>query len=147
MSVVFNGNYSNEVATTTIAAAQAEGLCLQYNGSGVLAPATTRIDAVLLSEVVTDSEYLNRYSIYQEIDFGPYTKIGEPSSVAKGVKGLTGYGLLVSPGAGIAAGTELELGTVGTAGMLKAYSAGTKVGVAIDAIASTATRTGAVHLY
>lgn len=143
MSVVINGNYSSEVGSTTLAAAQLEGLCLQYNGSGILAPATTRIDAVLLSEVVTDSEYINRFHIYQDVDFGGYTKIGEPSSIAKGVRGLTALGLLVTPAAGIAAGVELEL----NAGVLRAYSAGTKVAVAIDAIASTATRTGAIHIY
>jgi hypothetical protein len=147
MSVVINGNFANEVANTTIAAAQLEGLCLQYNGSGVLAPATTRIDAVLLSEVVTATEYTNRMYIFQEVDFGAFTQIGEPVSVAKGVRGLSALGLLVVTGSAIAAGVELELGTAGTAGMLKAYSAGTKVGLAIDPISATAVRCGQIHIY
>jgi hypothetical protein len=147
MSVVINGNFSTEVAATTLAAATLEGLFLQYNASGVLTPATTRVDAIMLSEIVTATEYINRYNLYQDVDFGPYTQIGEPVSVAKAFRGCTALGLTVVPGAGIAAGAELELGTAGAAGTLKIYAAGTKVGVAIDAIASTATRTGAVHLY
>lgn len=142
MAVVINGNFSNEVAATTLSAAQAEGLFLQYNASGFLAPATTRVDAILLSEIVTDAEYINRYHIYQEIDFGPYTKIGEPVSVAKNFRGMTAYGLLCTS-AGITAGTELELNN----GVLRAYASGTKVAVAIDAIPSGATRTGAIHIY
>lgn len=143
MSVVINGSYAEEIATTTLAAAQAEGLLLQYSATGVLTPATTRIDAVLASEIVTDTEHLYRYSIYQNVDYGPYTKIGEPSTVYKGVKGLTALGLLVKATAAIAAGVELEL----AAGVLQPYTSGTKVAVVIDPIAINATRTGQVHIY
>ena len=52
MAVVINGTYATEVQPTTIAAAQLPGLVLQYNASGILAPATTRVDALLMSEIL-----------------------------------------------------------------------------------------------
>jgi len=143
MAVVINGTYATEVQPTTIAAAQLPGLVLQYNASGILAPATTRVDALLMSEVVSQADYINRYFIYQDVDFGPYTQIGEASTVAKGFRGYTAIGILVNAPTLIAAGTELQLNS----GVLGAYVAGTKFGAAVDAIAAGSQYTGQVHIY
>ena len=144
--ITFNANITAEVANTSLAAATPEGVFLKYSGANLAYGAAGSVpDAILYSEIVTDTEFTNRQYIYTEIDYGPYTKIGEPVSVVKQFSKLTAYGLAVDGAAGaISAGTELQ---VNAAGKLIAKAAGTAIGVAIDAIALNATKTGAVHLY
>ena len=144
--VVFNAPINFEVAETSRAAATLDGVLMTYDGTGKLDYATAaaaRFDAVLISEIVDTATFKDRYYIYTTIDYGPYVQIGETVSVAKGVKGMTANGLAVTPGAGIAKGAQLE---IGANGRLVIKSAGAAVAVALEAIASTATKTGNVSI-
>lgn len=148
MPVTWNGNPAVEVAATTLAAATLPGMALQYNASAVLAPATTRIDAIMISEVVDATEWNNRMYLFKELDWSSHVRIGEPASVVKGVKGLTVSGLLMKGGTAIAVGDALLMGTAGDVGKFaKNGTPGTgDLAIALDACASTDTYSGRVHI-
>ena len=150
MALTWNGNPAVEVAATTIAAAQLPGAALTYNASGVLvlAPAGGKYDALLVSEVVDATEANNRMYLFNNIDWSAFTRVGEPSSVVKGTKGLTVSGLLMPiSGASIAAGDILTIDTVTAGRFKKSVTVGTNdVAIALDPIASTATYSGRVHM-
>lgn len=151
MALTWNGNAAVEVAVTTIAAAQLPGCALKYNGSGILAPAAAgpSYDALLVSEVVDATEANNRMYLFNNIDWSAYTRVGEASSVVKGLRGLTVMGLLMPiSGAAIAAGDIITIDTVTAGRFKKSVTAGTNdIGIALDAIASTAVYSGRVHMY
>lgn len=143
--VVFNSPINFEVSDTTRAAATLDGVLLKVDANGKVdyATAAGTYDAVLISEIVDSTEYIKRYHIYQNIDFGPYVQVGEMVSIAKGVKGLTANGLAVTAASLIAKGTQLE---IGANGRLVPKTSGTAVAVTLEAIAQNATKTGNVHL-
>jgi len=143
--VVFNTPVAFEVAQTSLAVEVPSGTLLTYDSNGLLNYATAasgRFDAILISAILNTTDYMNQYYIYNEVDFGPYVKIGDPVSVAK-VNRVTANGLAVSAPGAIAAGSALE---IGANGVLVLHSAGTIVAYALDAIALGATLTGAVHI-
>lgn len=155
----WNGYAEPEVAATTINAATPGGILLTFSpgnnnkaAGSKLAPCThvnDPVDAILISEVVSDADYKDQYYIYKDIDFSAYTKIGEPSLVLKGFKGLTMCSLaLVAPGAPAPAGTELIIDAATS--KLKVRPGGDTtsptIAVCIDALGATDTQTGAVHM-
>ena len=149
--ITFNESINFEVAVTAIAAAQLPGVALVVDPAGKVATAAAGasagagFDALLISEVVDATTYLQRYYIYTEIDFGPYVQIGEMVSVAKGWRGLTVNGLkLVSPAAALALGAQLE---IAAGGQFQLKSANPAVGRVIEASALNALYSNAVHLY
>ena len=150
MTVVFNSQVNFEVAITDIAAATLSGVALTVAASGNLvlataAAASSTIDAILISEIVTLTTYKDRYYIYTTIDYGPYVQVGEMISVAKGVAGITVNGLsLVSPAAALAKGSLLE---IGAGGQFQLKAAGAAVGRCLEACALNATLSNAVQLY
>lgn len=148
--VTFNSPINFEVATTALNAAQMDGIALSLDSNGKLAAAAAgaapaAIAAILISEIVDSATFKDRYYIYNDIDFGPYVQIGEMVSVAKGFQGKTANGLKMVVAAGAcAAGDELE---IAAGGYFQKKNTGVAVGRCLEAIASGANRSGAVHLY
>ena len=143
----FAGNPSVEVAVTTLAAATPAGVGLQYNGSGVLAPATTRLDAIMMSEVVTLAEANNRQYLYGNIDFGAWTRVGEPVSVAKGFKGMTATGLSMKDSASvIPAGSALIMDNTTGNFKLNGTPGTGDLAIVLQDIPAHAASSGLVHL-
>ena len=143
--VVFNTPVAFEIAQTSIVAETPAGVLLTYDGSGLLNFATAgaaRFDAILISTILNQTDYQNQYFIFNEVDYGPYTLIGSPVSVAKANKVTANMLSVLAPGA-IAAGAALE---IGAGGCLQVHAAGAIVAYAIDPIAAAATVTGAVHI-
>lgn len=145
--ITFNANITAEAANTALAAATDEGVFLVLNASGLMAlPAAGagHLDAIMMSEIVTDAEWRNRQYIYTDIDYSGFTRIGEPISVVKGFHGLTAHSIAMTAGAAMAAGTEVQ---VDANGKLVVLGSGTAIGRLIDATTLNQTKSGAVQLY
>jgi len=148
--VTFNSPINFEVAHTAINAAQIDGIALTLDANGKVSVAaagatSAAIHALLISEVVDSTEFMKRYYIYNDIDFGPYVQIGEMVSIAKGFHGITCNGLkMVGSTGALAVGDELE---VATGGVFQKKASAAAVGKCLEAVSANAVRAGAVHLY
>lgn len=146
MSVTINSYVPIEVGKVNPASMTTglvEGVLLMKSRSAAYAYAlaTDEAEAVMLSEVVTELEATKRQFLFKDIDFSGWTRIGEPSSIAKKLKGATCLGLAFTPQGGItAAGSQLQV----VAGFLAPKAAGKVIAIALDAIAAGSTVTGRV---
>lgn len=152
MALTWNGNFPQETVTTTITAAAPAGSALQYLASqtnGEMALATTKIEAYLVSEVVSATEWNNRMYLYGALDWSAYVAAGAATTTVSAVKlsNCTAVGLaLVDSHAAISAGATLILdGTAGGRFKVGSTFASDPV-VVLEAIASTAAYTGKVHI-
>ena len=147
MAVTFSGYVDMHVEPVTIASATLPGLGLSYDANGVLVPGGSRVDAILLSEIVSDQEMQNRAFIYQDIDWSYYARVGENPTVVKGFKGQNATGLKMIANAGAVAKGEALIMDSDTGTWKKNPTQGTgDMAIALEAIAANATFSGLVHI-
>jgi hypothetical protein len=160
--ITWNGYAEPEVEASTLVALAPSGTLLTYSPGGtalgltgnsgklgLLTNVADPIDAIMVSEIISDSNAKDQQYIYTDIDYSYWTKIGEPLNVLKCFKGLTMSGLpIVAPGTDALAGTELIVDTATSTLKVRpgGDAASPTVAVTIDKILTGATVTGKIHM-